>query len=34
MAAARQGLPLWTKVLIAFGVAVGIGGVYWAYNPV
>ena len=32
MAAARHGLPWWAKALIAFGVAVGIGSVYWAYN--
>lgn len=32
MAAARHGIPLWAKALIAFGVAVGIGSVYWAYN--
>jgi hypothetical protein len=32
MAAARHGLPWWAKGLIAFGVAVGIGSVYWAYN--
>ncbi len=31
-AAARRGLPWWAKALIAFGVAVGIGSVYWAYN--
>ena len=34
MAAARHGLPWWAKALIAFGVAVGIGSVYWAYNLV
>lgn len=34
MAAARQGLPSWVKMLITFGIAVGIGGVYWAYNLV
>jgi hypothetical protein len=32
MAAARRGLPWWAKALIVFGVAVGIGSVYWAYN--
>ncbi len=32
MAAARRGLPWWAKALIAFGVAVGVGSVYWAYN--
>jgi hypothetical protein len=32
MATARHGLPWWAKALIAFGVAVGIGSVYWAYN--
>ncbi|HSW42410.1 MAG TPA: hypothetical protein VLM76_07880, partial [Patescibacteria group bacterium] len=34
MAAARWGLARWAKALIAFGIAVGIGGVYWAYNLV
>ena len=34
MAAARRGLPWWAKALLAFGVAVGIGSVYWAYNLV
>ncbi len=32
MAAARRGLPWWAKALIAFGVLVGLGGVYWVYN--
>ena len=32
MAAARNPLPPWAKALITFGVAVGIGGLYWAYN--
>jgi hypothetical protein len=32
MAAARRGLAWWAKALIALGVAVGIGSVYWAYN--
>ena len=31
MATARHGLPWWAKALIVFGVAVGIGSVYWAY---
>ena len=32
LAVARRGLPIWGKVLIAFGVAVNALGVYWAYN--
>jgi hypothetical protein len=32
MAAARHGLPWWAKALIGFGLLVGIGSVYWAYN--
>jgi hypothetical protein len=32
MAAARRGLPWWARALVAFGVLVGIGGVYWVYN--
>jgi hypothetical protein len=32
MAAARRGLAWWAKALIAFGVAVGVGSVYWAHN--
>ena len=32
MAAARRSLAKWEKGLIAFGVLVGAGGVYWAHN--
>ena len=32
LAVARRGLPAWGKVLIVFGVAVNLLGVYWAYN--
>ncbi len=32
LAVARSGLPIWGRALIAFGVAVNLLGVYWAYN--
>jgi hypothetical protein len=32
LAVARRGLPAWGKVLIVFGMAVNLLGVYWAYN--
>jgi len=32
LAVARAGLPGWGKVLIVFGIAVNLLGVYWAYN--
>jgi hypothetical protein len=32
LAVARRGLPIWGMVLIVFGVAVNLLGVYWAYN--
>jgi hypothetical protein len=32
LGAARTGLPRWAKALIAAGLAVGVGSVYWAYN--
>jgi hypothetical protein len=32
LAVARHGLPVWGKVLIVFGIAVNLAGVYWAYN--
>ena len=32
LAAARHGVSWFWRVLILFGVVVGLGGVYWAYN--
>ncbi len=32
LAAARRGVPIWGKALIAIGVLVNLLGVWWAYN--
>ena len=32
LAVARHGLPAWGKVLIVFGTAINLLGVYWAYH--